>query len=153
MTENEAYNTLVCSEFAPELGRDNVHQLGDETGDETGDGAGLPPALRGRAIFRSGLGVEDLARHDRDGWTFGSLSVSEPAGYQGSAAGLPDAGGLLLLLRRNGTLRFFTHASRPTPAPGDVVLAYAPPGVLSAAGWQVPEPDRAIPAPSEDHVP
>lgn len=149
VTENEAYNTLVCSEFAPELGRDNVHQLGDETG----DGAGLPPALRGRAIFRSGLGVEDLARHDRDGWTFGSLSVSEPAGYQGSAAGLPDAGGPLLLLRRNGTLRFFTHASRPTPAPGDVVLAYAPPGVLSAAGWQVPEPDRAIPAPSEDHVP
>jgi hypothetical protein len=36
---------------------------------------------------------------------------------------------MLLLLRKNGTLRFFTHASRPTPQPGDVIVSYAPPRV------------------------
>jgi len=150
VTENEAYNTLVCSEFAPEMGRDNVYQLGDEVGD---DGAGLPPALRGRAIFRSGLGVEELARHDRDGWAFASMEVSDVATYQSSVADLPDAGGPLLLVRRNGGLRFFTHASRPVPTPGDVVLAYAPRDTLSAAGWQVFEPDHAHSPSSEDHAP
>src|SRR3546814_6084986 len=32
-----------------------------------------------------------------------------------------------LLLRKNGTLRFFTHASRPTPEVDDIVISYAPP--------------------------
>ena len=34
---------------------------------------------------------------------------------------------MLLLLRKSGALRFFTHASRPTPQPGDTILTYVPP--------------------------
>jgi hypothetical protein len=134
VTENEAYNTLVCSEFAPELGRDNVYQLGDEVGDE---GQALPAALRGRALFRSGLGVAELARHARDGWAFGSLQVADPADYPARAEALPQAGGPLLLVRRAGTIRFFTHASGPVPAAGDTVLAYGPRPALEAAGWTI----------------
>ncbi len=33
---------------------------------------------------------------------------------------------MLLLLRENGTMRFFTHAARPEPRPGDIVITYTP---------------------------
>jgi len=134
VTDNEAYNALVCSEFAPELGRDNVYQLGDAAGD---DPRSLPAALRGRAMFRSGLGVEDLARHHADGWTFASREGAEPAALEAATRGLPEEGGPLLLIRRNGTIRFFTHASRPVASAGDTVLAYGPRQALAAAGWRL----------------
>lgn len=142
-TENEAYNALVCSELAPELGRDNVYQLGDAGGD---DPAALPAALRGRAVFRSGLGVEEVAARDEAGWTFGALAVEDAADAAPAIAALPDDGGPLLLVRRAGGLRFFTHASNPVPNQGDTVLAYAPAAVLAAAGWRV----SASPIPTKD---
>ena len=136
-TENEAYNALVCSELAPELGRDNVHQLGDAGGD---DPAALPASLRGRAVFRSGLGVEEVAARDDAGWTFGALAIEGGTDAAAATAALPPEGGPLLLIRRSGALRFFTHASNPAPAAGDTILAYAPPADLTGAGWRLIDP-------------
>ncbi|RSV15836.1 sodium:proton antiporter [Sphingomonas sp. ABOLG] len=138
--ENEAYNALVCSEFAPELGRDNVYQLGDAAGD---DPRSLPDALRGRAMFRSGLGVEDVAWRERMGWTFAAANVEDVAGFTAAAATLPEEGGPLLLLRKDGSLRMFSHASAPTPSVGDTVLLYVPPDRVEDEFW------HAIPAPEE----
>lgn len=137
VTENEAYNALVCSEFAPELGRDNVYQLGDAAGD---DPRSLPEALRGRTMFQSGLGVEDLARRDADGWVFASLEAGDGLDLSEATRDLPEEGGPLLLVRRNGSIRFFSHASRPTASPGDIVLAYGPAETLRTGGWRLPEP-------------
>lgn len=133
-TENEAYNALVCSEFAPELGRDSVYQLGDAGGD---DPRRLPDALRGRALFQSGLGVEDVALRSNKGWRFASIAVEDPADYATVIAALPDEAGPLLLMRRNGLLRFFSHASNPSPMPGDTVLVYAPSEKLQDNYWQL----------------
>jgi hypothetical protein len=58
-TDSEAYNALVCSEFAPEFGRDAVYQLGGSGDDE--DHRSLPEALRGRAMFASGAGVAEIS--------------------------------------------------------------------------------------------
>ncbi|HWW63680.1 MAG TPA: sodium:proton antiporter [Sphingomonadaceae bacterium] len=123
-TDNEAYNALVCTEFAPELGRDAVYQLGSAAGD---DPRHLPKTLRGRALFASGLGVEDLRAREQAGWTFRKTKVGEQFDFDAVKAALPDEADLLLLLRKNGTMRFFTHASRPTPEIGDTVISYAPP--------------------------
>ena len=143
-TENEAYNALVCSEFAPELGRDNVYQLGDAAGD---DPRRLPDALRGRALFRSGLGVEDVAARDAADWTFAALTVADAESYAAAIAALPGDGGPLLLIRRSDALRFFTHASNPVPAAGETVLAYAPRERLHGSGWRLldpPDPPRLL---------
>lgn len=124
-SENEAYNALVCSEFAPQIGRDAVYQLGDASGDPRA----LPEALRGRALFTSGLGVEEITERERAGWSFRKTRISEQFDFADAKAVLPDEADMLLLLRKNGTLRFFTHATRPTPQPGDVIVSYAPPRV------------------------
>lgn len=74
-TENEAYNALVCNEFAHDIGRDSVYQLGGSGDDE--DHRSLPEALRGRAMFTAGHGVEDILQREAAGWTFRKTRISE----------------------------------------------------------------------------
>ncbi|MEC9016992.1 MAG: sodium:proton antiporter [Pseudomonadota bacterium] len=124
-TDNEAYNALVCTEFAPEIGRDNVYQLGDASNDE--DPRALPESLRGRALFSAGHGVEDIIQREEQGWTFRKTRINEQFDFDAAKASLSEGGDMLLLLRKSGALRFFTHASRPTPQPGDTILTYVPP--------------------------
>lgn len=140
VTDNEAYNALVCNEFAPELGGDNVYQLGDAAGD---DPRRLPPSLRGRALFQSGLGVEDLVARAESGWTFASIAVGDAADYAAAVEPLPEEGGPLLLVRRTGAIRFFTHATRPAPEKGDTVLAYGPRDAFAShLGWTIQDDDE-----------
>ena len=129
-TENEAYNALVCNEFAYEIGRDTVFQLGDAIDDE--DRHALPSGIRGRALFESGFGVEDVNERLARGWVFRKTKLSEECTFAAAQDRLPDAAAMLLLVRDNGTLRFFTHAARPEPRAGDVIVSFAPPQERSA---------------------
>ena len=129
-TENEAYNALVCNEFAYEIGRDTVFQLGDAIDDE--DRHALPSGIRGRALFESGFGVEDVNERLARGWVFRKTKLSEEFTFAAAQDRLPDAAAMLLLVRDNGTLRFFTHAARPEPRAGDVIVCFAPPQERSA---------------------
>ncbi|MGN6620506.1 MAG: cation:proton antiporter [Sphingomonas sp.] len=123
-SDNEAYNALVCNEFAPEFGRDSVYQLGGASPD---DPHALPITLRGRSLFESGIGLELLMEREAAGWTFRRTRISEKFDFETLKSLLPPRADLLLLVQKTGTIRFFTHASRPTPDVGDVVLSYGPP--------------------------
>lgn len=124
-TENEAYNTLACNEFAHEIGRDSVYQLGDISDDE--DKHALPPSLRGRALFKAGFGVEDVNERQAKGWVFRKTRLSEEFDFDDAREVLPDEAHMLLLIRKSGKMRFFTHASRPEPRAGDIIVSYSPP--------------------------
>ncbi|MEE4153014.1 MAG: sodium:proton antiporter [Erythrobacter sp.] len=124
-TENEAYNTLVCNEFAHEIGRDMVYQLGG--GDEGEDIRQLPHTLRGRALFESGLGVDEVGERQQEGWVFRKTKLSEEFDFEQAQEKLPESAHMLLLMRAGGTLRFFTHAARPEPRAGDVIISFSPP--------------------------
>ncbi|MFW2446449.1 MAG: cation:proton antiporter [Qipengyuania pacifica] len=124
-TENEAYNALVCNEFAYEIGRDTVFQLGDAVDED--DRHSLPSSIRGRALFESGFGVEDVNERLSRGWVFRKTKLSDEFDFEAARERLPDAAAMLLLLRENGTIRFFTHAARPEPRAGDVIVSFAPP--------------------------
>jgi NhaP-type Na+/H+ or K+/H+ antiporter len=123
-TENEAYNALVCNEFAPNIGRDSVYQLGG-TGDDE-DHRSLPEALRGRAMFTTGHGVEEIREREAAGWAFRSTRISERFAFADAQSVLPDEADMLFVLRKDGRIRFFTHASRPAPQAGDMVISYGP---------------------------
>lgn len=124
-TENEAYNALVCNEFAHEIGRDSVYQLGEMVDDD--DRHSLPESIRGRALFEAGFGVSEVNEKQIQGWVFRKTKLSEEFGFDAALEKLPQDAHLLLLLRESGTLRFFTHAARPEPRPGDTVISFAPP--------------------------
>ena len=112
-TDNEAYNALVCNEFAHEIGRDSVYQLGEAVED---DRRALPGSLRGRALFESGFGVAEVDQRQKEGWVFRRTKLTEEFTIDDAREKLGD----------NGTMRFFTHAARPEPRPGDIVITYTP---------------------------
>ncbi len=123
-TDNEAYNALVCNEFAHEIGRDSVYQLGDSNDD---DHRALPESLRGRSLFESGFGVGDLQELQQKGWVFRRTKLSDQFDFDDAQEKLPESTHMLLLLRESGRMRFFTHAARPEPRAGDVIVSFSPP--------------------------
>ncbi|GMM91714.1 cation:proton antiporter [Qipengyuania sp. MTN3-11] len=129
-TENEAYNTLVCNEFAHEIGRDSVYQLGEAGHEE--DRHALPEALRGRALFESGWGVTEVADRQAQGWVFRKTKLSEEFNFEAMQEKLPDSAHTLLILRQGGQMRFFTHAARPEPRAGDTIISFSPPQTRTA---------------------
>lgn len=124
-TDNEAYNALVCNEFAHEVGRDAVYQLGESVEDD--DRHALPPSIRGRALFESGFGVSDVQERQEQGWVFRKTRLSDEFGFDDAKKALPLTAHMLMLVRESGQLRFFTHAARPDPQPGDTVISFTPP--------------------------
>lgn len=125
-TDNEAYNTLVCNEFAHEIGRDSVYQLG-ESADGKDDKHALPQSMRGRALFESGYGVDEVNQRQQQGWVFKKTRLSDEFDYEDAQERLPDTATMLLLIRSNGKLRFFTHAAKPEPRAGDTIVTFSPP--------------------------
>jgi NhaP-type Na+/H+ or K+/H+ antiporter/outer membrane protein OmpA-like peptidoglycan-associated protein len=123
-TENEAYNTLVCSEFAHEIGRDAVYQIGQQGDDD--DRQSMPEALRGRALFESGYGIDDIAERLAQGWQLRKTKLSDSFKFEDAKDVLPPSANLLMLLKGDGRMQFFTHAARPNPGPGDTVISFAP---------------------------
>ncbi|MDE1468038.1 cation:proton antiporter [Aurantiacibacter sp. D1-12] len=128
-TDNEAYNALVCSEFAPEIGTDKVYQLGEGADDD--DHRAIPASLRGRALFASGWGVDDVQQRSREGWVFRRTKLSEQFDINDARETLPEAANMLLLVKPSGELVFFTHAGAPEPQPGDSIISYSPPREIS----------------------
>ena len=126
VTDNEAYNALVCSEFAPEIGTDKVYQLGDGDDDDD-DHHALPSSLRGRALFTSGFGVDDVLQRQKEGWVFRRTKLSEQYNMEDMLDSLPDQANMLLLLKPDGELKFFTHALTPEPQAGDTIISFSPP--------------------------
>ncbi len=123
-TDNEAYNALVCSEFAPEIGTDRVYQLGDG---DAGDYRALPADLRGRALFTSGFGVDDVHRRQMEGWVIRKTKLSDQFNMEDAEVMLPEAANMLMIVGPGGSLRFFTHADTPRPEAGDTIISFSPP--------------------------
>jgi NhaP-type Na+/H+ or K+/H+ antiporter len=123
---NDDYNALVCSDFAPEFGRTNVFQLGVERGHED-DPHGVSFALRGRPLFPSGRGFEEIMRLHDAGWTFQKTRVTEAYGLDAHLADRPDGAETLVVVRKSGGLAFSAQQTRVQAEPGDIVIGFAPP--------------------------
>ncbi|MBH5321500.1 cation:proton antiporter [Aurantiacibacter sediminis] len=124
-TDNEAYNALVCAEFAPEIGTDKVYQLGE--GADEDDHRAIPASLRGRALFASGWGVDEVQQRQSEGWVFRYTKLSEQFNLEDALNTLPESADMLMLMKPNGELVFFTHAAAPEPQPGDSIISFTPP--------------------------
>lgn len=75
-TPNDAYNALVCVEFAPELGRHRVFQVSGHDRDEK-DAETIAFTSRGRTLSSRGRSFDALTRDWWSGWRFKATNVSE----------------------------------------------------------------------------
>ena len=76
-TPNDAYNALVCVEFAPELGRHRVFQVSAQDKDAEKDGDTIAFTSRGRTLSSRGRSFDAFTRDWWSGWRFKATNVSE----------------------------------------------------------------------------
>ncbi|MDK3016340.1 cation:proton antiporter [Pseudodonghicola flavimaris] len=147
LSENDAYNTLVTTDLAPEYGRANVFQLRRETLDTRRHT--LPSTLGGRRIA-GGLTYGELSRRMHQGWQLRATRLSAEFGYRAFRETFPDSV-LVGELPEKGDLRLFeprADDSDPKLTTGAQVIHLAPP---EPAPEKAPErrPEKAAETPSE----
>ena len=127
-TDNDAYNALVCTSFAHELGRSSVFQLQASAAGK-GDPEDINVTLRGRRLIGSDATFDELLRRVYAGWRFFATRIPEEAGEAPAPPAEPAAAGAalpVLAIRATGEIAFNVPDTGFAPKPGDVLITFAP---------------------------
>ncbi len=127
-TDNDAYNTLVCTDLAPEMGREAVWQVVREKEDRPRHS--LPSQLGGR-IFAGGRSIEALDQMIAEGWRLRISTLTEDYPLEAWRAARPDALPLMRITQA-GALRVVREAAEMKAAAGDRILSLVPKGETEA---------------------
>ena len=123
-TPNDAYNALVCVEFAPELGRHRVFQVtSSEHDDDEADGIAF--TSRGRTLTSRGRSFDALTRDWWGGWRFRSTTLSDTYTLDDFYKDRGDDMDLILAKKSDGALDFI-QPGQESRASGTTVLTFCP---------------------------
>lgn len=122
-TDNDAYNTLVCTDFGHKYGREFVFQPG-RVRQETSRHE-LPATLGGR-ILHGGLTYYDLNQRIDTGWTFRATNITDKFTFADWTAKNPDTLPFATCDAK-GKLQIFEQNSTPSALPGQQMIALYPP--------------------------
>ncbi len=123
-TPNDAYNALVCVEFAPELGRHRVFQVGAREIDEDESDA-IAFTSRGRTLTSRGRSFDSLTRDWWSGWRFRATTLSESYTLEDLYKDRGDDLDLILGRRPDGQLEMI-QPGQEARAEGAMVLSFCP---------------------------
>ena len=124
VTPNDPYNALVCSHFAPELGRLNVYQLSSVDQDED-DPRGINKSARGRMLAKRGRTYDAVTRDTYRGWTFAKTQLTDEYTLDDLKADRPKAD-LLAEIKTDGALTFLGPQGDPKGGVGVVIISFGP---------------------------
>ena len=125
-TANDAYNALVCTRFAPELGRNQVYQLPSLRTEENGIKE-VVSTLRGRIAFDENTRYEDFMRYHYEGWEFHSTQLSEEYSFDDFIKEVPQHSLLLATISAKGEIHLFPFQDNTLSQAGDIIISYRPP--------------------------
>ncbi len=145
LTNNDAYNALVCVHFGPELGRDRVYQLAaDEIGPD--QRSSVAATARGRVLISDEADFDELHKRAWDGWTFRSTKLTDEYGLDDWRENAAEGAEVVLCIRANGKLALHGPRFPVEGQPGDTIVSFSPPQDSSA-----PEPrDRSQEDPNDE---
>ena len=138
-TDNDAYNTLVASDLAPEYGRENVFQVKRAKSENARHQ--LPQSLGGRKLGCD-ASHDEMEERLREGWTFRVTRLTEEFTFEDWRNRRPEAQ-LMGRLSPAGEVQFICTDEEARPGPGVRLLAFRPPGAEDAPGAQQPPGDAA----------
>ena len=133
-TDNDAYNTLVATDLAPEFGRENVFQV--ERVRTDGARHTLPATLGGRPVGHRAT-HDTMNRLVRDGWTFRITRLTEEFTYKDWQEKRPRSH-LFGRIDTAGELRLLQEDEEFRAVPGTHLIALRPP---DGAGTPQPPAD------------
>lgn len=127
-TENDAYNTLVTTDFGPEFGRENCWQIGRAKAENARHA--LPTQLGGRP-FAGGRTYEQLEALMAGGWTIRITRLTEEFGVKHWREKNPEAL-ILCTFDVRGRPKIHEGDKDPGLAAGARVMSLAPPAKAAA---------------------
>ncbi len=142
-TRNDAYNALVCTALAPEIGQRNVLQLAMGSGDFEDDPKALARPRRGNVAFDTDADFEALWRNLVRGWKFSKTRLSGTYGYEQFRGERGEDAIEILVMDAERNVRFVTAEHVGEPASGETIVWFAP-----EKREQRAEVGRAEPAPA-----
>lgn len=123
-TPNDAYNSLVCVEFAPELGRHRVFQISAQES-ENADPEAIAFTARGRTLATHGRSFDVLTRDWWSGWRFRSTTLSEEYTFEDFIKDRGEDIDILLAKRPDGSLDF-QPGENSSKLEGATLLTFGP---------------------------
>lgn len=135
LSTNDSYNALVCSHFAPEVGRHMVYQLSISDDDEN-DERGVSSNARGRTLIRRGRTYDSLIRDQYRGWEFARTRLTDKYSLENFRQDRPNAD-IVAELRADGTLVLLGPNREARGGEGAILISFSPD--LDDAPKQAPE--------------
>ena len=120
---NEAHNSLVSTDLAPELGRAAIYQV-NAGGKDDEDRRALSYTLQGRTFLHSGATLDELQRRHYNGWGYQHTRLSEEYTPEMYSADI-DKDCEIIAIVRKGLLMIASREIPLKPEIGDHVLAYS----------------------------
>ena len=127
VTEDLAYNSLVCTTFVPEYGRTNVFKISPYTEYGNGYSSGVVSKVGGRILFDKKFNLEDLLQKLDDGYVFRQTTLTEQFSHEQYVAEKDDETVFLYLIKPSGQLKFYSEEMRTVPSTGDKIISLTPP--------------------------
>ena len=124
LSTNDSYNALVCSHFAPEVGRHMVYQL-SISDDEENDERVVSSNARGRTLIRRGRTYDSLIRDQYRGWEFARTPLTDKYSLEQFRKDRPGAD-IVAELRPDGTLVLLGPNREPRGGDGTMLISFAP---------------------------
>ena len=121
-TDNDAYNTLVATDLAPEFGRDNVFQIARAKSDNARHQ--LPTTLGGKALGLNATYAE-MEHMYRAGWTFRITRLTEEFTLENWRGERPDAR-LVARISPKGEIKLISGDDDVKPGPDVRLLSFRP---------------------------
>lgn len=142
LTDNSAYNALVCQSFGPEVGRQRVFQLGVRD-DDNGNSRGFAFSIGGENLFHKDVDFYELLIRSNTGWNFTKTRLTEEYDLDRYRADRPEGTILVAIARRTGELAFSTRSTPLTAKPGDVVISFGLPAAKTKTSSAAKQPESA----------
>lgn len=126
VTANDAYNALVCTRFAPELGQNQVFQLPSLSASKEEDKT-LARTVRGRIAFDESTQYEDFMRLYYHGWEFRKTQLTEAYTYLDYLQDHQQETLLIAVVTQHGQVMFYPLVDLDSLQTGDIVISFGPP--------------------------
>jgi len=124
-TSNDAYNALVCTALAPEIGQRRVLQLALGSSEPEEDPKALARPRRGGVAFHADAYFELLWRNYVRGWKFSKTRLSEEYDYEDFRADLPEDALQILIMSNVEDVEFIPADTTPEPGPGMTIVYFS----------------------------
>jgi hypothetical protein len=134
-TDNDAYNSLVCARFAPELGRTRVFQLPPPEGAEARESTQVAGSLRGLIAPGPNAVYDTLVGNRYRGWDFQRTRLTDAYNLDDWHASAPQGALPVAVVAKGGEVRFSSQESNIAPVVGDTLIWYG-----AREGAQAPQP-------------